>query len=555
MLLSLSISNIATVDHLEVNFQRGLTVITGESGAGKSVLLKALGLVLGNRADTQTIRPGTDQAEIHGSFSLNDSPDAKHWLKIHDLLQDNECLLRRVITREGRSKAYINNRPVPLHDLKLLGSHLIDTYSQHAHYSLLKKDQQRKQLDAYADLTQDTLQLSEAVQCYQKDHQQYQHLQCMEQQESNHAALLDYQLQELNELAIVDNEFDELDRQHKLLANGEQLLKTGHDVVALCRNNDHSALSILNQALQHLRPIANQMDWLNETEQLLSTAAIQIEEAISTLQNGLNNFHCDPEQLRTIEDRLTALHHAARKYRVTIRELGQLQDQLVTERQQMTHHKQQLEVLHQKLQKQRSQYTQLAQIISKKRQAAAITLQDKIVALLTELSMAHCRFTVALTARESKHPHPYGNEDIEYLISTNTDHLAQPLSRIASGGELSRIGLAIQVATAQTASVSTLVFDEVDVGISGATTQAIGDLLQTLSRHKQIICVTHQAQVASKGDHHLVVDKRLQHGSAFTSIRALTHQEKIQEIARMIGGNHLTEPSKAYAAEILNDSD
>jgi len=551
MLSHLSIENFATAARLEMEFAGGMTVITGETGAGKSIMLGALGLALGDRADARVVRNGEERADIHTSFDISDCKQARQWLQEHDLLSGEDCLLRRVVTRDGRSRAYINGHPVTLQSMKELGNMLLNIHNQHAHQSLLKKDQQRILLDDYAGTSGQLAEIRQLAQQHQQCRQRLNKLEANRTEQSAKAQLLGYQVSELDKLNLQEGELAELDQQQKQLANGEQLLQASSHALALCKEGELNVISILNQAMRSLGTISDKSQALGNTRELLNTALIQVEEACGDLQHYLDSFELDPERLQTIESRLGAIYDIARKHRIKPDQLAEFELQLRAEYESLTGNDSEIEQLQQQLVELEQGYQKIAADLSSQRKSAAIKLQKQIEKQLDQLSMSNCRFELALTPRENQQPHHNGNEDIEFLVSTNPGQATQPLAKIASGGELSRISLAIQVITAQTSVIPTLVFDEVDVGIGGGIAEVVGRLLHKLGQRGQVLCVTHQPQVASQGDHHLFVSKLQKKHNTTTELKQLDDNDKIEEIARMLGGIAITDQSRAHAQEML----
>lgn len=557
MLVHLSIDNYAIAEHIEAEFAGGMTVLTGETGAGKSILLDALGLALGDRADAAIVRAGAERAEIHATFDISANAggaiaEARNWLESRDLLAGDDCLLRRVVTAEGRSRGYINGQPATLQDLKALGELLIDIHSQHAHQSLLKSAQQRRLLDAFAG----TETLAETLRHLAQQHQQcaarIDALSSDRDQQTARLQLLSYQVEELDRLALGPDELEQLEAEQRQLANSEAILRNSQHALALCREGEINVVNILNQALRSLGELDSKQPALVEAEQMLGSALIQVEEASRELQHHLDQFEPDPERLFEVQNRLDAIYDIARKHRIQAPELPELHRQLAEELRNASGSGAQLEQLQEDLERLRRDYDRSALELSKRRQQAAGKLQKQVEKQLQALAMGGCKFTVALTPRANAEPHANGREDVEFLISTNPGSPAQPLNRIASGGELSRISLAIQVTTAQTSATPTLVFDEVDVGIGGATAEVVGNLLRELGSRGQVLCVTHQPQVASKGHHHFRVEKTTARQSTRAALRRLETDEKIEEIARMLGGITVTEQSRAHAREMLS---
>jgi DNA repair protein RecN (Recombination protein N) len=552
MLVHLSIDNYAIADHIEAEFGGGMTVLTGETGAGKSILLDALGLALGDRADAAVVRAGAERADIHATFDIGAVAEARRWLEGRELLAGDDCLLRRVITAEGRSRGYINGQPVTLPDLKALGELLIDIHSQHAHQSLLKNPQQRKLLDAFAGTESQAEQVRQLAQRHQQIAAEIDALSSRRDEETARLQLLSYQVEELDRLALGAGELERLESEQRQLANGEQILRNSQHALALCREGEINVVNILHQALKSLGELDARQPALAEAGQMLNSALIQVEEASRELQHYLDGFELDPERLAEVEGRLDAIYDIARKHRLAATELPALQQNLQAELALVAVGGERLAQLQGELQRLRGDYSAVAAELSKRRRQAAAKLQIQVEKQLQALAMGGCKFAVALNARGGDEPHAGGGEDVEFLISTNPGSAPQALNRIASGGELSRISLAIQVITAQTSATPTLVFDEVDVGIGGATAEVVGNLLRELGSRGQVLCVTHQPQVASKGHHHFSVEKITGRQSARAALRRLDTAEKIEEIARMLGGITVTEQSRAHAREMLS---
>lgn len=551
MLSHLSISNYAIAEALEIEFHSGMTVVTGETGAGKSIMLDALGLALGDRADARIVRAGADKTEIHALFDISDIAAAHNWLQERELLAGDECMLRRVITSEGRSRGYINGQPATLQDIRDLGSLLIDIHSQHEHQSLLKKDHQRQMLDAFAGIGKLGERLADCARQYQRGQQQLDELVESQSEQSARSQLLSYQLEELDRLAIAEGEIEALENERKQLANAEEILSSGHHAITLCKDGEVNALGVLHQALSSLRSTDFRNDSINSAEELLDSAIIQIEEAASELQHHVDSVELDPERLRDVEERLDTIYQVARKHRVQPEQLHVLHRELQEELDAFSSSDERIAELENELATLLQDYRVTADKVSKKRQQAAKELQKKVEKQLASLSMANCRIEVSLQQRDSDSPHPHGQEDVELLVSTNPGAASGPLNKIASGGELSRISLAIQVVTAQVTTVPTMVFDEVDVGIGGATAEIVGKLLHTLGQSSQVLCVTHQPQVASQGDHHLRVQKTTSKNAVRTELQRLADDDKIEEIARMLGGVAITENTLAHAKEMI----
>ncbi|QIB66278.1 DNA repair protein RecN [Kineobactrum salinum] len=547
MLTHISISQYTVVDTLEMEFRQGMTAITGETGAGKSIMLDALGLCLGDRADPKAIRHGSERAEVSACFELETNPAARAWLAARELDAGNECLLRRVVTSEGRSRAYINGTPSTVQDCSELGGLLIDIHSQHAHQSLLRKPVQRAMLDQYAGHQALTRSLEQTASDWLRGSRELEELTGAREEQTARAQLLAYQVDELDQLALQPGELEELGRDLKLLANAEDILQGAHQALAICEEQ----ASGTRHALQLIRGDSQLSKAADNARELLESAAIGLEEARTEIQHYIDSVEVDPARLAEVERRLEQVHDIARKHRIKPEELTALQATLQAELEGLTQGGQRIEQLQEQLTGLRAQYQRDAATLGKQRARAAKSLIKKTRDLLDTLAMGECRFEIALQPRSSKAPHPHGAEEVEFLISTNPGAPPQPLAKIASGGELSRISLAIQVVTASDGTLPSMVFDEVDAGIGGAVAEVVGNLLRTLARDTQVLCVTHLPQVASQGHHHLQVSKQSDQQAAYTRMAVLEGEQRTREIARMLGGVKITEQSLAHAREML----
>ena len=551
MLVHLSVHNYAIVEHLDLELDRGMSVITGETGAGKSIMLDALGLTLGDRADSGVVRPGADKADILATFDLQDIPEARAWLAERDLEGDGPCILRRVITAEGRSRSYINGTPCPQGDLKVLGELLIDIHSQHEHQSLLKPDTHRRLLDEYAGSQELARQVQLAAQRWRQTRQELQRLSSSGDEQRARHQLLSYQLEELENLALGDNELEQLEQEHKALSNAEQLLGACRQVLDLCSESDAgNVLSALTASLNRLGGFSDQPA-LGEATNLLASAQIQVEEAIGELNRFIDHFDADPQRQQLLEERLDAIYGLARKHRVQPFELAELQQRLLQELEGLNADDEAVERLGEELAAYERHYREKADELSALRQQAAGRLAEAVQAEMQTLGMPGGRFSIELQAGSSDEPQPQGLEQVEFLVSANPGQPLKSLAKVASGGELSRISLAIQVITAQTSRVPTLVFDEVDVGIGGPTAEVVGQLLRRLGERGQVLTVTHLPQVAAQGHQHLFVHKARGQDSTQTAVACLTPEGRVEEIARMLGGVDLTEESLAHARKMV----
>jgi DNA repair protein RecN (Recombination protein N) len=555
MLVHLSIHNYAIVDHLDLELSAGMSAISGETGAGKSIMLDALGLCLGDRADSGVVRPGSDKADILASFDLADIPEARAWLAERDLDSDGPCILRRVITAEGRSRGYINGSPCPQGDLKALGELLIDIHSQHEHQSLLKTDTHRRLLDEYAGSQEVARQVQLAAQRWKQTRNELERISSQGDEQRARHQLLSYQLEELENLALGDNELEQLEQEHKALSNAESLLGACRQVLDLCSESDAgNVLSALTASLNRLGAFSDQGGALGEASNLLASAQIQIEEAVGELNRFIDHFDADPQRQQFLEERLDTIYTLARKHRIQPTELAALQQQLFEELESLNADDEAGERLAEELAAYERHYQEKAAELSALRGNAAESLSAAVQQEMQALGMPGGRFSIQLQALESTEPNGNGLEAVEFLVSANPGQPLRGLAKVASGGELSRISLAIQVITAQTSRVPTLVFDEVDVGIGGPTAEVVGQLLRRLGERGQVLCVTHLPQVAAQGHQHLFVHKRRGEGATSTAVSQLDESGRIEEIARMLGGVDLTEESLAHARKMVTSA-
>ncbi len=552
MLTQLTIHNFAIVEQLDLEFGPGMTVISGETGAGKSIMLDALGLALGDRADSDSVRAGAKRAEISASFDLSQLPEARQWLKEQELDQEGECLLRRTLTREGRSRAYINGRPCALQALRSLGSRLIEIHGQHEHQRLLKKETHLHLLDAYAGLTDCTNELNATQQRWRQLHQRIEQARQQSDAVEARRQLLTYQVQELEQLGLQAGDIEALEAEQQQLANAHSLLASGEQLLQLTSEGDQGNCSqLLNHCLQLLSSLPGSSPVLASASDMLNSALIQVEEASDEVRRYLDQVELNPERLVEVEERLSAAYQLARKHRTQAEALPDLQQTLSEALAQLSLSDDELDSLGAERDALARAYFTQATALTEARTQAAATLNQRVDEQLHRLGMEASAFLATLRPHSSTIPTTDGLEEIEFLISTNPGQPAKPLNKIASGGELSRISLAIQVITAQTSSAPTLVFDEVDVGIGGGVAEVVGRLLQALGKRTQILCVTHQPQVASQGNQHLFVSKRREAERTHTQIRQLTEAQRVDEIARMLGGLEITQRTLDHAREML----
>lgn len=551
MLSLLKISQFAIVENLELECSRGFSVITGETGAGKSILMDALGLCLGDRADGSVVRAGAERADVSALFLVGHLPDAMAWLRERELDEDDECTLRRTFSRDGRSRAYINGRPATLGDLRAIGERLIDIHSQHEHQTLLRKDSHRQMLDSYAGLRA----LADSTSAAWRDWQQAsQRLAQAEQAGADRSArleIVEHLLRELEQLALTPGEYERIEQRHDTLAHVDSLQQAGAQALMLLDEGDgDTATRQLQRALRLLEEHAHRAPALSETVEMLRSALIQIEEAAPGLRHFLDTLEADPGELERLEQRLGHCHQLARKHRVVAADLPAVLEALSGEREQLTDLADLSRLAAQAAALEQHYRTQAGDLRRARTQAAE-TFCSEIQTFLHGLGMGNARLQLAMTALDK--PSSHGLDDIEFLFSANPGQPLRPLGKVASGGELSRLSLAIQVVHARHSPVPVMVFDEVDVGIGGGIAEVVGRLLRALGEHAQVFSITHQPQVAARGHHHLRVEKRVRDGHTHSIVASLSRAERIEEIARMSGGLTITPETLRHAETLLAD--
>jgi len=552
MLLQLNIQNFAIVRSLDIDWRDGMTTITGETGAGKSIAIDALGLCLGDRAITNVVRPNAKKAELVATFDVSGNKSAKKWLSSHDLHSDDECILRRVISAEGRSKAYINGSQVPLAQLKDISQFLINIHGQHDHQLITKANQQRKIVDEYAKhqhLLDDT---QYYYQQWQSLNNELKQLYKSKEQREAKQQLLQYQLNELDEFSLQEGEFQTLENDYKRHSNGQHLLNGALQALqALSENENFNITDSLRSNCEQLNELAAMDPNLVEITTTLSEALIQIEDANNELKHYYERLELDPQAYQMIEDRYSFAIQLAKKHQVTPENLPKLHLEIKQSLNLITSDGSRLDSVYIDIEKAKENYQQVANSLSASRVKSAKQLSKKITASMKELNMEHGIFEVSVMPTESDSLLPSGLDDINFLISLNPGQQVEAMNKVASGGELSRISLAMQVILANKVVTPTLIFDEVDVGISGPTAAMVGKKLQQLASNTQVICVTHLPQVASKGHQQLFVTKLTDGEHTETKVTELSSNGRVQEIARLLAGDKITDNSLANAQELL----
>ncbi len=553
MLLNLNINDLAVVKSLDLDLDKGMSVLTGETGAGKSILLTALGLALGDRADSGYVRPDAKRAEINLDFDLSDAPAAKKWLEENDLDDEEQCVIRRIVNQDGGSKAYINNRPTTLQSLKQLSSLLVEIHGQHAHLTLLDPDQQRQLLDTFSNNKKLLDEVNAVYQSWKKSNNELNKLIKASTDQVEREELLRYQLNELQQLDLEGFDYPSLSEEHNKRANLGQILTEGQQQLDILYENEQQSINqMLGHCLTSLTDLAQFSPEIGEINEMLSEAQIQVEEASQQLRRYLESQEADPQRLTWLENQIGIIQDISRKHQITPEELPQVALNLEQELEAITHSSEKIEELTQDTQKFLSTYQELSKKLSKNRSHHGENLQIKISEMIKELGMPQGDFLVQVENNEDEPPKLNGNDKIDFLVSANPGLPAKPLAKVASGGELSRISLAIQVTTSTDKTTPTMIFDEVDSGIGGGIAEIVGKKLRSLSHNRQVLCVTHLPQVASQAHQHLYVKKTNQTEMTSSTVELLQPKERIEEVARMLGGVDITENTLAHAEEMLN---
>jgi DNA repair protein RecN (Recombination protein N) len=552
MLVNLNIIDLAVVKALDLDLNKGMTVLTGETGAGKSIMLTALGLALGDRADSGYIRPESKRAEINLEFDVTTVHQAQQWLKDNDLDEGQVCMVRRVISDDGRSKAYINNRPVTLQTLQELCEKLVQIHGQHAHLNLLHSDEQRRLLDVFGGNQPLLDKLNALYQQWDKCHKELEKLIKANNDQQQREEFLRYQIDELQQLDLQTYDYKALSDEHNKLANLEHILAIGQrQVDNLYENDQLSAYKMLSQSHHDITQIAQFAPELNNICNLLAEAKIQTEEAAMELRRFIKSQEADPQRMESLESQLSVIQKISRKHHVTPESLPELSLKLEQELDGLTHSGERINFLTAQTEELVNQYLKLAAELSALRSQQAVRLQLQISAMIKELGMPQGEFLVNCSTIEDKIPKPNGKDKIEYLVCANPGLPAKSLAKVASGGELSRISLAIQVVTSSDNTTPTMIFDEVDSGIGGGIAEIVGQKLRSLGNDRQVLCITHLPQVAAQAHHHLYVAKNNQTDITSSTVSKLNIEERVEEVSRMLGGLIITENTRTHAREML----
>jgi DNA repair protein RecN (Recombination protein N) len=510
-------------------------------------------LALGDRADSGYVRPDAKRAEINLDFDLSDAPLAKQWLEDNDLNDEQQCFIRRIVNQDGGSRAYINSRPTTLQSLKELSGLLVEIHGQHAHLTLLDIEQQRLLLDDFSSNNKLLDKVNQVYQSWKQSNTELTNLIKASSDQTERQELLRFQLEELQQLDLDSFNYQALSDEHSQQANVGQILNEGQlQLDALYENEQQSVNQLLNQSISSLTDLAQFSPEVGEISELLAEAQIQIEEASQQLRRYLEGQEADPQRLNWLEQQIGIVQDISRKHQINPDELPQTALNLEQQLKNITHNGEHIEELTKKTQQQLEEYKELSLQLSENRSKNGKKLEKKISAMIKELGMPQGDFLVSVTHNRDEKPSLNGNDKIEFLVSANPGLPAKPLAKVASGGELSRISLAIQVTTSTDKTTPTMIFDEVDSGIGGGIAEIVGQKLRSLSKNRQVLCVTHLPQVASQAHHHLYVKKTNQTEITSSTVALLNQKERVEEVARMLGGVNITENTLAHAEEMLN---
>lgn len=552
MLMSLQVRDFAIIDRIAVEFDAGMTVLTGETGAGKSILVDALGFVLGERGNAQVVRAGAKRAEFSAQFDIRSLPAARTWLEEGSLDDEDECLLRRVINADGRSRAFINGNAVPIQQLKAIGELLVDIHGQQFHQSLARRPIQRELLDHFGGLSDERKETSAAFEDWQTKTGRLRHLTDADIDRASRLDLLTFQFQELRTLDLGDNEASELATERQRMANSGRLAAGAAAALSsLFDEDDGNANSLVADAARSIEGLVEYDPELRSVVDLLESAGIQIAEAADTLRRYGETIDMDPARRDWVEERLDAIQSLSRKHRVAAEDLPELQRKFEQELDELNNADERGHELEKEVAAAGEKYLQLAQGLSGKRHKAASTLSAAVSDAMHGLGMPGGEFDVQLNALAQEDARSHGLDDITFLLAANPGQARMPLSKVASGGELSRMSLAIQVIASDGSAIPTMVFDEVDSGIGGGVAEMLGRRLAELGTSRQVLCVTHLPQVASLAAEHFRISKVTDGKATRTTVQPLQKEERIEELARMLGGVEITKKTLEHAEEML----
>lgn len=550
MLQHLHIRNLAIIDELELDFSSGFGVLTGETGAGKSILIDAIGLVIGTRADAALVRAGQEKAEITAEFSLKDSKSTRAWLDQRELADGDACIIRRVVFAEGRTRAFVNGSPVNAGDLRELGETLIEIFGQNESQRLLRADAQRDLLDGFGSYAPALKAVATQAQEYADVTRAIERVRGTAQRDPAQLDYLRFQLRELEALNLQDNELEQLESDHRRLSNAGRLIQDGGQAMDLLYGGESSVYDQLSNAASVLGGLAPLHSDFNAVIELCDSAQTQVREAADNLRTVLDKLDLDPELLAQVERRLSAIHDLARKHRIKASELAGRLTAMREELSQLELAAGDLDALEKKRTATLTAYRTAAEKLTAERSKAAKKFSTAVTTIVRTLGMANAQFSVAVEATGAE-PRSVGDDTVRFDFSANPGQPPRSLAKVASGGELSRVSLAIQVAGTQNTGAATMIFDEVDAGVGGGVAEIVGQKLRELGAQRQVLCVTHLAQVAAQGQSQFGIRKEVKAGQTYTRVQALNTAARAEELARMLGGVEITESSQAHAKELL----
>ncbi|MEH6504142.1 MAG: DNA repair protein RecN [Cycloclasticus sp.] len=552
MLKSIDIKGLAVVDQLNLELNQGMTVLSGETGAGKSILLTAMKLCLGDRADASLLRPGAEKADISLDFDITHMPLVESWLKQHEVDDENECLIRRIINSDGRSRAFINGQAVNLKSLQKLSAYLISIHGQHDHLDLLQAAKQCQLLDDYQPTQTLLINCRNSYELWKKTYDELQSLTDGNDDNDGEKQLLKYQISELEQTDLIDQDYDELVAEHHLLSNMGKVIELAESQINTLYEQDNGSIH------DQLSRSSHSLDELSELSPKFSVAAEQIKEALILIQESSRDLKQqvehqadDPERLDLLDKKLSKTHELARKLKIEPPQLVEKYNELHSRLQLLENRDERLDALQLEIQQAEKTYQETAKALHQQRKNTAEKLSQEITKTLKTLGLPDGQLEIRVLYTAHEKPQKNGFDDVSFMITTNPGMPPSPLSKVASGGELSRISLSIQVVTSRSNTTPTLVFDEVDAGIGGGVAETVGLCLRKIATDRQVLCVTHLPQVASQGHHHLFVSKNKEHEQTKTQIHSLNQTERIDEVARMLGGVEMSDKTLAHAQEML----
>jgi DNA repair protein RecN (Recombination protein N) len=556
MLEELAVTNYALIDRVHVRFSRGLNVLTGETGAGKSILVGALGLLLGQKADTSVIRSGSDETVVHGVVNVADNPDALAWLASRGLeAEDGTIILRRVIKRSGRSATFVQSAPVTRADLQQLAAGLFDYHGQHEHQSLLDVDNHRRLIDRFGGSEDLAAEVASLYQGWSSARARLAKLVASERERLREIDLLGFAVKEIDEAALSPDEEERIEGEHRVLANHEKLFRLLEEVHGLLAGSGTGALAALRRSREAMEEIAQIEAGLARASHQLQDAFFEIEDFDATIRGYLADVRYDPERFAEVEARLALIHGLKRKYGDSVAEILEYRDRCARELDALENWEGEKEKLTAEIQQLARQLQEKAAELSQRRKAAAARLQQLVEAELAQLGMPRSRFGVLVQPRRGEDGKPsigaQGLDDVEFVIAPNVGEPFKRLRLIASGGEISRVMLAIKSVLVESDHISTLIFDEVDTGVGGQVALAVGERLAALASSKQLLCITHLATIAVRADNHLKVEKVESGGRTLTRVESVRAERQAEEIARMLSGDADNETSLTHARELM----